>query len=336
MYVYEEFLNWYAQNEKMFAEYAEYICDQIKDILKQQYDVFLAYTASRAKSMDSLRAKCKKVLEVSETGDVKYKYNDPKNQITDLSGVRVVAYTVSDLEIIGYVIEKMFDVDSTNSVDKKKLLSTDKVGYLSIHYIVSLKETDSHYNVYKNMKCEIQVRTVLQDAWAQIFHDRQYKPSNSLKLPEDLSRETHLLSAALELIDNDIDLLAKKYDSYYKLPNKKEFNKFLDERISEKNLSRYIYVVFGKSCLCYDYVFLQKIFRHFEFKTIRDLDMIFDFKLVEILKSKTIITIDNIIIYMVIIKYPKEFFDEFRNDIYMTPESLSVLRKCVDNFDSYL
>ena len=94
-----------------------------------------------------------------------------------MAGVRIVCYLPQDILPIQNIVESLFDVDRDNSMNKADLLNSNKVGYLSVHYIVSLKEEflSGEQRKYKGMKCEIQLRTVLQDAWSQVFHDRQYK-----------------------------------------------------------------------------------------------------------------------------------------------------------------
>lgn len=71
-----------------------------------------------------------------------------------------------------------FSIDEGNSGNKADMLETDKVGYLSVHYFLKLNNKRlalSEYKGYKGLKCEVQVRTLLQHAWAEIEHDRNYK-----------------------------------------------------------------------------------------------------------------------------------------------------------------
>lgn len=326
---YEQFLSWYTENEVVFTEYAKYVHDIIKKSLIE-YHLFPAYATSRAKSKDSLRKKCKKTVKDSVTGETMYKYTDPKAQITDMAGVRFVTYTVSDLSVISHIVEKLFIIDYENSSDKKKLLSTDRVGYLSIHFVVSLKPSDEYYEKFKTLKCEIQIRTVLQDAWAQIFHDRQYKPIDEKPPSEAMLRETHLLAATLELLDSKIDLLAQKYDSYYKIPNNKEFQYFLDNEVTEKNLSKYIYSVFEKTYEYYDYELIREVLLHFQISKIRDFDRLCDSQLVRLLKSKQGITIDYIVFYIIIAHYPQEFFANYHKLVHVTQKTVSELKEFAD------
>lgn len=54
----------------------------------------------------------------------------------------------------------------------------DKLGYQSIHYLVRYPNTRtslSDFQQFSDLIAEIQVRTILQHAWAEIEHDIQYK-----------------------------------------------------------------------------------------------------------------------------------------------------------------
>ena len=67
-------------------------------------------------------------------------YSDPINEITDLTGIRLITYYIEDFYEIGDIIKKEFIVDYDNSIDKGQILDPDRFGYLSIHYIISLAD----------------------------------------------------------------------------------------------------------------------------------------------------------------------------------------------------
>ncbi len=180
---------WYISREKDYEEFAATVLRKIKKALYDR-NIIIAFSSSRAKSLKSFCDKCQKTIYDSDKEEFVMK-SDPKNQIMDCAGVRIVTYLQSDIPLIQDVIENMFRIDYQNSQDKIKLLEDNKVGYLSIHYIASLKECSYEEIKYKDFKCEIQVRTILQDAWAQIFHDRQYKNNNFREIPESFENKAN-------------------------------------------------------------------------------------------------------------------------------------------------
>ncbi|RYE12319.1 MAG: choice-of-anchor D domain-containing protein, partial [Sphingobacteriaceae bacterium] len=126
----------------------------------------------------------------------------------------------SDIDPIAELIEKEFIKDEDNSVDKRKL-QVDRFGYKSLHVVVSLnneRTTLKEYNRYKEFKCEIQIRSILQHAWAEIEHDLGYK--GEISVPEPYKRSFNRLSALLETADIEFVRLKQELEQYENnLPN---------------------------------------------------------------------------------------------------------------------
>ena len=74
------------------------------------------------------------------------------------------------------------------------------------------RERLSEYMGLTNLPFEIQIRTVLQHAWAELAHDRSYKFSG--KLRDDLQRRVNLCSAILEMMDREFVSIVKEVDEY--------------------------------------------------------------------------------------------------------------------------
>lgn len=130
--------------------------------------------------------------------------------ITDLCGVRVVTYYERDVGDICNIIEGNFDIDSKNSTDKRKSIDNDRFGYISIHYVVKLSrirhKLPENAN-FTNLKAEIQVRTVLQHAWAVL--DRRLRYNSKAEIPNEIKRKLFLVSAKLEDADNNLTEIEK-------------------------------------------------------------------------------------------------------------------------------
>ena len=100
------------------------------------------------------------------------------DEISDLAGVRVVLYFKSDVAKVVEIINKEFIVHQADNVDKPSL--DKQTGYSSIHRVVSIskeRQLLKEYCHFVNLKCEVQIRTILQNAWAEIEHGIGYKPS---------------------------------------------------------------------------------------------------------------------------------------------------------------
>lgn len=123
--------------------------------------------------------------------------------ITDVLGCRIVTYFDDDVDKIAEIINREFLVDWHNSIDKRKL-DFDKFGYLSLHYVVALKKDRlrlTEYKDFKNLKFEVQIRTILQHSWAEIEHDIGYK--GEFSIPDNAKRSFSRIAALLELADQE-------------------------------------------------------------------------------------------------------------------------------------
>ena len=132
------------------------------------------------------------------------RYCDPIKDITDLIGLRIIAYDKEEVDSIGDLIEEEFTIDYDHSADKSRTLELDRFGYLSIHYVVRLKDERAkltEWQAFAPLRAEIQIRTVLQHAWAAIDHRFRYKTTT--EIPTHLRRKLFRLSALLELADEE-------------------------------------------------------------------------------------------------------------------------------------
>lgn len=221
-------IEWYTFNKTKY----ELLCKELELIiekkLKSEFISFSSIT-SRAKEIESYSKKCNK-----------NKYSDPQKEIMDLAGIRIITYTNSDVIEICSIIESIFDIDYENSSNKLDNIDVDRFGYLSVHYIAKLKDEYFKtviYEEFEGMQFEIQIRTILQHAWAEIEHDRSYKFNGVL--PKKLKRKFFMLAGVLELVDNEFEYLTKEIDSYAKEVTKKAQLGLLDFDLDSTSLHQY-------------------------------------------------------------------------------------------------
>ena len=115
------------------------------------------------------------------------------------------------------------------------------MGYHGSSFIISIPEAyfGARYDEIKSLKCEIQVRTVLQDAWAISSEYLIYK--NESSIPFRLKRDLNNASSLLEIAQGIFDTIRKKIDKYQKEIYKKEEKKddFLSQEIDFETLLAY-------------------------------------------------------------------------------------------------
>ena len=140
-------------------------------------------------------------------------YSKPFEETEDICGLRIICYYPSDLDKISEIINREFDV--LESTDKAALLEPDRFGYRSIHFIVSVKEAWSkapNYRGLSGLKAEIQLRTILMHAWADVQYKLAYKKKEHV--PPQLRRKLSQLSALFEVADQQLDSLREEREKY--------------------------------------------------------------------------------------------------------------------------
>jgi ppGpp synthetase/RelA/SpoT-type nucleotidyltranferase len=110
------------------------------------------------------------------------KYENPMEQITDKVGLRFVVLLRSEISLIEAVIESghWWDFKKDRDFAAECAARPQHFDYQSVHYVVrALKPINVNaINIPAGLACEIQVRTLLQHAYAELAHDRIYKRSD--------------------------------------------------------------------------------------------------------------------------------------------------------------
>jgi putative GTP pyrophosphokinase len=148
----------------------------------------------RAKTVESVAAKAARVVDHSD-GRLELRYPDPLRQITDLAGVRIITYFKDDLPLVRDLVEREFTLLEPWSLVRKE----HGVGYESWHCLVVFAESRSslvEYAAFRDLVCEVQLRTLLQHAWAEIEHGARYKGGQRLAPEVD-----HLFISAKLMLD---------------------------------------------------------------------------------------------------------------------------------------
>jgi len=133
-------------------------------------------------------------------------YADPFAKMPDLVGTRVVCLFYDDIPKLSDLIRAEFSVISEEN--KIEEAADDTFGYMSVHFECKLLEhfTGTRYDQLKGIVFEIQVRTILMDAWANVSHYLAYKGAASV--PANLRKDFNALSALFYIAD-------QQFQSFY-------------------------------------------------------------------------------------------------------------------------
>lgn len=192
----------YKAKRNEYLIFEDFVYNKIIEVIRKK-KFFVMEVSHRTKEVDSLKGKF-------ERKSGKYK---SLMDITDLVGIRVICYFSDTVDAVAKALAEGFVVDTENSVDKRKTLEDNQFGYVSLHYICSLNEGDlNEHPEFEGIKFEIQLRSVLQHAWAEIEHDLGYK--SLFGVPHAITRNFSRVAGLLEIADAQFVELRDSIRSY--------------------------------------------------------------------------------------------------------------------------
>lgn len=162
----------------LYEEFGEAVAAILQAAVAEQKDLRLQNIQHRAKAPNSLRAKLSKAGAPVEA--------DIGETAKDVAGCRLIFYTNGDVHRFGLsgILSENFTVDYDRS--KIHYPDTKEEGaefFISENWVVTLSDARCalpEYRRFTGLRCEVQVQTILDHAWAEMAHDTIYKPMNDL------------------------------------------------------------------------------------------------------------------------------------------------------------
>lgn len=194
-----------SEIRKKYEAYSSYfneIMGNIILILQSKVKLMSAPTYKcRVKSFNSYYKKLLRLKqdEIAKSKSLVY--------LTDMMGIRMICAFLEDINLGLEQIKSIFEIKEIEVKGAEKKFS--EFGYESIHVLIKIPDEciPPLENEYKDLLpitdeivCEIQIRTILQDAWAEVEHELIYKTEfNPFDIP--LRRKLASLNASLTLAD---------------------------------------------------------------------------------------------------------------------------------------
>ena len=190
----------YALERPALEQACTFFRDLLQTILSQARHIDIAKIESRVKDRDEcLRKFSRKYRAALEDSGGPYEI---RPYITDLIGVRVVCLYEDELEKVAQIVQSHFDVIDVSDKVSAMEGTEDSFGYKGLHLDLRLNAAQAalpEHAAYASHAFELQVRTIIQDAWSVLDHKIKYKRS----IPAQLKRRINVLSALFELADRE-------------------------------------------------------------------------------------------------------------------------------------
>ena len=238
----QELLTLFEAEKPIYSAWGEFIKEEVLSRLESKHnlDNFL-------KVPPKPRIKTSKSL-ISKAFYRGKNYSNPYEDITDKVGIRFVVLLQKDLKEILNIIEKCRswnfskDRDYEDERTKKPLVFE----YQSVHYVVSPKKRIVYDDITipKNTTCEIQIRTILQHAYAELTHDTIYKTNNRIS-PEVL----RMVAWSMALIEttndrfSDVNTTIDKAEEVIMTKYKDLFDLYSEIRTPDSDIKLNLYIL---------------------------------------------------------------------------------------------
>jgi len=202
--------NFFKSEYEKYEKARQLVVNDIKERIEQ---ILLplnsnAVVSARIKNFDSFFFKHIRLLKAGD--------NTPK--ITDLLGIRIICPFIEDISAAEQLINENFKVEEK---EKKGHATFKEFGYESTHILIKIPDEivkergDAGIDIV-----EIQIRTILQDAWAEVEHELVYKAEFS-PFDEPMKRKLAAVNASLSLAD----IIFQEIRSY-----QRKYSKEMDKR----------------------------------------------------------------------------------------------------------
>ncbi|MBF0187110.1 MAG: hypothetical protein HQL50_04210 [Magnetococcales bacterium] len=201
----DNILDRYDQRQKLYNDFMSRQVTLLQEFIKENGPPVYSIQG-RVKERDSVRRK----LLAMDPAPTRL------DDVADIVGIRIVTYFESEVDRIADIIQREFKINSTHMVDRGEALDPERFGYLSRHYSVSMLDNRLElieYKRFKGIRAEVQVRSLLQHAWAEIQVQMGYDSQETF--PKERRREFSRIAGLLELADeqyNEIKTFLKPFE----------------------------------------------------------------------------------------------------------------------------
>lgn len=224
----QTFLDYVNDNIELLRNAESSFSTLIQSLLATSPELAVSTVSSRLKGRNECIKKFSRKYQFEL--EKEEKAYEIKDYITDLIGVRIICLYEKDIQEVGDILRNnLCLIDST---DKSKLIeqTENTFGYKGLHLDMKLDKTREvmpEYNRYKDIVFEVQIRTIIQDAWSVLDHKIKYKKS----IPHGLKRRINSLAALFETADREFYSIQEETEKLEQITKEESKNKDTDNEV---------------------------------------------------------------------------------------------------------
>ena len=139
------------------------------EVLETEFKV--RYQRNPISSIQTRLKSSSSIIEKMIRKGIPFSMENLEQQIQDLAGIRVICSYVDDIYALANALTSQDDI--TLLEEKDYIRNPKPNGYRSLHLIVSVPVFFSQQK--RQIKVEVQIRTIAMDFWASLEHQMKYK-----------------------------------------------------------------------------------------------------------------------------------------------------------------
>jgi len=252
----------FLERVRFFEELRTVVLSRIQSEIKSNSRTSIKYFKTRIKDFDRFRLKVERDCIEADS--------EAFSRINDILGVRLICLYKTELQEACDWVEDNFEMlerkiflwqgQGDLQPSNEEMQRTLATGYTSIHYTVKLRESenrsiDNQTIDLKDLKFEIQVRTILEEAWGEYTH-QIYEDTSP---PKYMVKSYEILSEYLNVINRQVEFLKTTYQTLSREQMRKglmEDKNFENEVLSFLDLSNFqLKNLKFDDCNCFSFIF---------------------------------------------------------------------------------
>lgn len=172
-------------------------------------------TIGHGRIKDRLRAGEKLRRKLADANDEIHEAVEVENQVIDVVGARAVCRTEREQSALWDLLTDSNDESNLSVAEVRDYSAHPKPsGYRGRHIIVEVP-----FDVEPSVLVELQLRTVMQDAWCVLAEEHLFKPGQALKSDAQQERLSVILSGLLAQADAVAGYIADDVSAYLGMAN---------------------------------------------------------------------------------------------------------------------
>ena len=194
------FIKYYETSRPLFEEAKNAYISGIKSLIKQADVSEVTKVEGRIKDKDECIKKFQRKYQGKLEADEKP--YEIKDYLSDLIGIRIVCLYEDQIAEVFKLLKNHFKIIDVSDKVAAIESTEDLFGYKGLHMDLALSKdmpSLAKYKMFADYPFEVQIRSLIQDAWSVLDHKIKYKKS----IPNDLKRRINALSALFELADRE-------------------------------------------------------------------------------------------------------------------------------------